>query len=160
VTKGSFYHHLDAKDELVLECFQRSFRTLSLAQSLAHAAGGSFWQRLSSVVATLLEVQFSERGPLLRTTALHALPSEIRKNVVEKFSQIATHFSGMMIDGITEGSIRAIDPLVAAQALMAMLNAAYELRNWSSRQNRSDAIAIYASTLMYGVFDAVPAPES
>lgn len=159
VTKGSFYHHLEAKDELVLECFRRSFSTLSQAQRLAHAAGGSFWQRLSSVIATLLDVQFSERGPLLRTTALHALPSEIRQNMVEKFIQIATHFAGMMIDGIIEGSIRAIDPLVAAQTLMVMLNAAYELRNWSSKQDRSDAIAIYASTLMYGIFDAVPAFE-
>lgn len=160
VTKGSFYHHLGAKDELVLECFQKSFSTLSQAQSLAHTAGGSFWQRLSSAVATLLDVQFSERGPLLRTTALHALPSEIRKNVVEKFIQIATHFAGMMIDGITERSIRAVDPLVAAQALMVMLNAAYELRNWSSRQDRSDAIAVYASTLMYGIFDVAPTPEN
>ena len=28
VTKGSFYHHLDAKDDLVIECYKRSFDTI------------------------------------------------------------------------------------------------------------------------------------
>ena len=74
VTKGSFYHHLDAKDELVAACYQRSFDTISEAQADADTRGGSHWQRLSSTIATLIDVQFSQRGPLLRTTALHGLP--------------------------------------------------------------------------------------
>ena len=31
VTKGSFYHHNDAKDELVVECFERTFEGISEA---------------------------------------------------------------------------------------------------------------------------------
>ncbi|MCF3696692.1 TetR/AcrR family transcriptional regulator, partial [Salmonella enterica subsp. enterica serovar Weltevreden] len=31
VTKGSFYHHLDAKDDLVVTCYRRSFDTITAA---------------------------------------------------------------------------------------------------------------------------------
>src|SRR5262249_11189267 len=32
VTKGSFYHHIDAKEDLVVMCFERSFALLRRAQ--------------------------------------------------------------------------------------------------------------------------------
>src|SRR3546814_16661562 len=81
VTKGSFYHHLDAKDDLVIACYKRSFDTIAEAQRLADERGGTHWRRLSSIIATLLDVQFSERGPLLRTTALHGLPPGVRPEI-------------------------------------------------------------------------------
>jgi AcrR family transcriptional regulator len=153
VTKGSFYHHLDAKDELVIACYKRSFDTITDAQVHADAIGGSYWQRLSSVIATLLDVQFSQRGPLLRTTALHGLPPSVREAMLERSNRIARRYAGTMSDGIAEGSIRPIDPLVAAQALMAMQNAAFDLRKWAATMPRERAIGLYASTLLFGLFD-------
>ncbi|MBB5686588.1 TetR/AcrR family transcriptional regulator [Sphingobium boeckii] len=153
VTKGSFYHHLDAKDDLVVECFRHSFLTLSRAQREADAAGGAQWERLCSAMAMLLEIQLGTDGPLLRTTALQALPPDMRNRVVERSNRLARRFAGTMIDGISEGSIRAIDPIIAAQSLMVMLNAAYELRTWSAGLDRSAAVSAYASTLAFGLFD-------
>ena len=153
VTKGSFYHHLDAKDDLVLACYKRSLDTVADAQRLADDRGGSHWQRLSGTIATLLDVQFSERGPLLRTTALSGLPSEARLKMVDRSNRIARRFAGTIIDGIAERSIRPVDPLVASQALMAMQNAAFDMRKWASTMPRDRAIAYYASTLAFGLFD-------
>jgi len=153
VTKGSFYHHLDAKDDLVIACYRRSFDTIADAQSRGEAEGGSYWHKLSSTVATLLDVQFAERGPLLRTTALSGLPVGVRNAMVDRSNGIARRYAGMMMDGIGEGSIRAVDALIAAQALMALQNAAFDMRKWATTMPRPTAIALYASTLLFGLFD-------
>ena len=151
VTKGSFYHHLDAKDELVAACYDRSFNTIGAAQADADAAGGNHWQRLSSIVAALLDVQFSERGPLLRTTALHGLPPRVRAAMLARSIRIARRYAGTISDGVAEGSCRPVDSEIAAQALMAMQNAAFDLRKWAASLPRDRAIAMYASTVLFGM---------
>jgi AcrR family transcriptional regulator len=153
VTKGSFYHHLDAKDDLVIACYKRSFDTIADAQQLADERGGSHWERLTGTIATLLDVQFSERGPLLRTTALSGLPRTVRRAMVERSNRIARRYAGTMMDGIAEGSIRPVDALVASQALMALQNAAFDMRKWASTMPREKAVSFYASTLAFGLFD-------
>ncbi len=153
VTKGSFYHHLDAKDELVVECYRRSFDTIANAQALAHETGETQWAMLVDVMASLLDIQFSERGPLLRTTALSGLPPRDRQVMLDRSNRIARRFAGMISDGIAEGSIRAVDPLVASQALMSLQNAAFDMRKWATTMPRERAVAFYASTLMFGLFD-------
>lgn len=159
VTKGSFYHHLDAKDDLVIACYKRSFDIIMDAQRLAEREAGSHWRRLENTVGTLLDVQFSERGPLLRTTALSGLPPRVRSTMIDRSNRIARRFAGMMSDGIAEGTIRPIDPLVASQALMALQNSAFDMRKWASTMPREQAVSLYASTLAFGLFDdrALPA---
>ena len=156
VTKGSFYHHLDAKDDLVIACYRRSFDTVVAAQARADAGADSQWQRLSSAIATLIDVQFGERAPLLRTTALSGLPPRAQQAMVDRSNRIARRFAGTIMDGVAEGSCRAVDALIAAQLLMALQNAAADMRRWAAALPREEAVALYASTLMFGLFDDLP----
>lgn len=152
VTKGSFYHHLDAKDDLVLACFRHSYATI--ASVLKAEVDGAPWHRLSSMIATLLDIQLDGQWPLLRTTALQTLPADVRLQVVARSDRMALRLAGIIADGISEGGIRPTDPIIASQAIMPSLNAAYELHNWAGRfGDRKRAVAVYASTLAYGLFD-------
>ena len=160
VTKGSFYHHLDAKDELVMACYRRSFDTIAAAQRLADEASGTHWQRLSSAIAALLDIQFAERAPLLRTTALSGLPPTVRSAMVDRSNMVARRYAGTIMDGVAEGSMRPVDALIASQTLMALQNAAFDMRKWAGTMPRERAVALYASTLLFGLFAAAPTPAA
>ncbi|MBX7484145.1 TetR/AcrR family transcriptional regulator [Qipengyuania qiaonensis] len=152
VTKGSFYHHHEAKDDLVLACFQQSYDRLSAVQIAGRDIETDCWTRLSSVLAELVDVQFFDRTPLLRTTALQALDAEHKVDVVTRSNRLARRFAGMLIDGIADGSVRAIDPLVAGQVLMSTVNSAYDARHWAARFERPElAIRTYLSVMAEGM---------
>jgi AcrR family transcriptional regulator len=152
VTKGSFYHHNEAKDDLVLACFERTFEMVRRAQSAALRLEGDQWTRLSSVAKALVDYQMSDKGPLLRTSALSALPSAMRVQVVDQSNRLSDRFSAMISDGIAEGSLRPVDSVIAAQMLNATLNAAAELGFWVRGVGPCEAAALYARPLLMGVY--------
>ena len=151
VTKGSFYHHLDAKDDLVLACFRHSIAAIATAQQAALAIAGDHRRQLAAALAALVAVQLGGGTPLLRSTALVALPKELRREVIDRTNRLARRFAGMIIDGISEGSIAPIDPLVAGQVLLSALNVAYECRDIATRVPAERAVALYMSILLRGV---------
>ena len=152
VTKGSFYHHNDAKDDLVVECFERSFATMRRVQSAALEMQASQWQRISSAAATLAEQQMSERGPLLRTSALSALPEQIRLTMVEHSNRVSERFAAMISDGVADGSIRPVDPYIAAQMLNATLNGASDLVFAIPDLVRDELAVLSAKPMLMGLF--------
>jgi AcrR family transcriptional regulator len=153
VTKGSFYHHNDAKDDLVVACFERSFEIMRRVQRLAMDLPGDEWTRLCSAAAALCEFQLSERGPLLRMSALSAVPEPMRLQMVLQSARVSDRFAAMISDGIAEGSLRAVDPFIAAQMLNATLNAGAELGFWVPGVKPKAAAAIFARPLLTGLFE-------
>jgi AcrR family transcriptional regulator len=153
VTKGSFYHHLDGKDDLVIECFRRSFARISQTIALARDECEEGCDRLESAIATLLNIQFYDDWPLMRTTALQSLPVDLRADVVARSNRAALQFTGIMIDGMRDGSLRVVDPLIASQFLIASINTAYDLQKWASRLEPDTAIAFYGSAMLRGLCD-------
>ena len=153
VTKGSFYHHNDAKDDLVVACFDRTFEVMTRVQRLAATLPANQWTRLSSAAAALAEYQLSDAGPLLRTSALAALPEQIRREMVEHSDRVSDRFAAMISDGIAEGSIRPVDPFLAAQMLNATLNASAELDVWVPGVGQKAAPAVFTRPLLMGIFE-------
>lgn len=152
VTKGSFYHHNEDKDDLVVACFERTFTVMRAAQLAARDLGGDQWTRLAATASALTDYQLSDDGPLLRASAMGALPIEIRQEMGDRYARVSDRFAGMIADGIAEGSIRAVDPLVAAHMLNALLNAAASLGAWVTGLERAEAPGLFVRPLMLGLF--------
>jgi len=152
VTKGSFYHHHEAKDDLVVACFDRTFEVMRRVQRLAMSLPGDQWSKLSSAAAALAEYQLSEYGPLLRTSALSALPEAMRDEQVAHSNRVSDRFASMISDGIAEGSIRPVDPFIAAQMLNATLNAGAELGFWVPGVTQKAAPSVFARPMLMGIF--------
>lgn len=152
VTKGSFYYHHEAKDDLVVACFKRTFETMRHIQRAVLAQTEDDWERLTRLAAALIAFQMSERGPLLRTSALVALPQPMRQEMIETYSQISNRFAGVIADGITSGSMRAVDPMIGAQMFSATLNASAEYRWWVPDATADQAEELYSKPLLMGLF--------
>jgi AcrR family transcriptional regulator len=156
VTKGSFYHHNEAKEELAANCFRRSIEVERRVQRRALATEGTYWDKLNLAVSTLIDFQMSESGPLAREGLLGALPDDVRISLSERLDRIAGRFSGMIADGIAEGTIRPVDPMIAAQLLRITINAAAEGRAWVRGLAREEAPALYAKPIVSGLIWSQP----
>ncbi|PJE32338.1 transcriptional regulator BetI [Pseudooceanicola marinus] len=153
LSKGSFYHHLSGKDDLVRACFDRSFSRVTATQHRAAALPLSEWEKLGTAISTLLEAQLGGEEPLLRDTALLALPEEIRPEAIARSDRLARRFAGMISDGIAEGTIRAVDPAIASQCVMGLINSAVDMAARAGRwPSRAALIRDYADPLMTGFF--------
>jgi AcrR family transcriptional regulator len=152
VTKGSFYHHHEDKDALVVECFERTFAVTRKAQADARALTGNSWEQLSAATAALVAYQLSEHGPLLRASSMGALPIEIRHEMAQGYNRGSERFAAIISDGVAEGSVRAVDPMIAAHMINSMLNAAASLGVWVPGLEREDAARLFARPLLTGLF--------
>jgi AcrR family transcriptional regulator len=152
VSTGSFYHHLENKDDLVVACFDRSHALLDAAQARADATGRDEGERLAIMASSLVALQFAAESPLLRTSAYQALPIDLREQMLQRTDRVTRHIAGTVADGIADGSIRTVDPEIAGHAIMAAIDAAASLRRWAEQRPLSDAVAQFSAALRSGIF--------
>ena len=155
VTKGSFYHHNDNKEDLISECFERTFSVVRQALSLAESSSGSGWDRACAAARALVRYQLSENGPLLRSSATSALPDQAhRDRVIRTLAQLTERMASVVVDGMMDGSIRPLDPSVAAQLSVGLVNAAAELTRWVPNANPDNAPELYVRPIFLGILCA------
>jgi AcrR family transcriptional regulator len=154
VTKGSFYHHNPNKEDLISECFERTFSVTRRMQTIARAGEGSGWDKLCAVSRALVRYQFSERGPLLRMSAWSELPDDIRENKLRAINQLGQRFVGFMVDGMADGSIRPLDQSIAAFQVSGMINAAVVLDRWVPDITAENAVELFVRPLFFGILSS------
>jgi len=152
VTKGSFYHHNENKHDLISECFARSFAVTRQALSLAENGTGSGWSRACSAARALVRFQISPDGPLLRSTATSALPDQAQRERVRlTMRRLTERMASVVVDGMMDGSIRPLDPGIAANGAIAVINAAAELQRWVAGADLVNVADLYVRPAFEGV---------
>ena len=134
LTKGSFYHRHDTKHALIDDCFERSFALIRSVQwaalAQAGAPGRNGWQTLLAATLPLMALQTAPQGPLLRLTAWTELPGALRWQKYGTMNRLGERYAAMVVAGQADGSIRLVDPAVAAQLIAGLINALSEVEHW------------------------------
>lgn len=150
LTKGSFYHHYDAKDDVVVACFERTFAIVRNAIEDTRNASNNF-DRINHIGAQLISFQLGEKGPLLRTAALAALPEALREQMKARFRFLADKIADLVSDGVADGVFRPVDPFIASQVFTAMINSAQEFRRWVPGAKDDRALELYLAPFFEGI---------
>jgi AcrR family transcriptional regulator len=152
VTKGSFYHHNETKLDLISACFDRSFAVQRQVLRAASQHRGPAWQRACAASQALVVFQLGPQGPLLRNSATSALPDEPqRERVRRQFQQLTGQIANLLVDGLEDGSLRPLDPAIAAQLLLSAINAASELPRWVPGIHPGNATMLYTRPALLGL---------
>lgn len=121
VSKGAFYYHFKTKRELFLALLKDWLDGLDRAMQAA---------RRPTVPETLL--QFTQVLPMMMGSAQGRLnmwlefwlqasrDKTVWKQTIAPYRHYRELFSGMIEEGIAEGTLRKVDPQAAAQAILSM----------------------------------------
>lgn len=149
LTKGAFYHHNEAKDDFVAACFRRSFTIMRDMQISARELAEPEASRLAAAVQALIRFQLGPEGPLLRTSVLSSMPPEHKAEILGHSYRISRQFASMIVDGITDGSGRSVDPMVAGAMVHAAINIAADARPLKMAQE-PDIVARFVRPVFAG----------
>jgi AcrR family transcriptional regulator len=152
LTKGAFYHHHDNKDDLVEACFERTFAVIRRAVELSELGGGPGRDRLRAAVCGLIRFQLGPTGPLLRAAATSVMPDAAHRSHVRRtLEQLTERVASTVVDGMVDGSIAPLDPGVAAQYVVAGINATAEAARWIPGVAPERAVQLYAQPILRGL---------
>lgn len=171
LTKGSFYHHHPTKEGLVDACFERSFALIRRVQLRAITAPGTGWQRLLhatlplvalhdpspvAAAAERLDATLAGTGPLLRLTAWSALPGALRWQKFATLNRLGERYAAMIAEGVSDGSVRPLDPAVASQLVCGLINALAEAEHWVNAEGSVPLTQLMAWPLLRGLLAPPP----
>lgn len=152
VTKGSFYHHNDNKEDLVWACFERTFEIIRAALDCARRDFNTGWERACASTRALARLQLSEEGPLLRLGAISALADPAhRSEVARRMNRLTMRQTSVIVDGTIDGSVRPLDQTIAGHIGTGLISGAAGLRHWASGANEDNVADWYLRPMFMGL---------
>jgi hypothetical protein len=108
-------------------------------------------EHLIAASTALVEYQAGGNTPLLRTSALTSVPEELGAKLVAEFDRTSARVSLALSDGITDGSLRAVDATIGSQMITAMINAGAEVHAWAPGLTQQNVANVYVRPLFEGL---------
>ena len=131
VTKPTLYYYVKSKDEILAECVRSGLELMQEAIARADEAGGTAVDKLVAAMRKYPEIVTMDFGKCLIRVGEDPLPPESRRAVRRLKAEIDLEFRHLIELGIAEGSLRDVDPKLAAFTLAGALS-------WIGRWYRAD----------------------
>ena len=123
VTKGGFYHHFPSKQALFLELLERWLAELDTQLAATRAEADTIPEGLLQMAGMVRPVfqATGEQLPIsLEFWTKAARDPTVRQATVAPYRRYRDFFSGMIEAGIVEGTLRSVDPEMAAQVIVSL----------------------------------------
>ena len=121
VSKGAFYHHFPTKQAIFLALMQGWLAMIDMGMEAVHK---DTVPETMITMTNLLPGVFAaaeDRLPMFLEFWLQASRDEtIWKAIIAPYRHYQERFSKLMQDGMAEGSIKPVDPQVAAQVIVSL----------------------------------------
>lgn len=131
VTKPTLYYYVKSKDEILAECVRSGLELMQEAIARSDKAGGTAIDKLVAAMRKYAEIVTMDFGKCLIRVGEDPLPPESRREVRRLKAEIDREFRHLIEQGIAEGSLRDVDPKLAAFTLAGALS-------WIGRWYRAD----------------------
>jgi len=123
VTKGGFYHHFPGKQALFLELIDRWLGGLDAQLAAACAETDTVPETLLQMARMAGQVFQAAHGQLpmfLEFWSNASRDQKVWEATIAPYRWYQDFFSGMIEDGIAEGSLRPVDPETAALVVVSL----------------------------------------
>ena len=151
VTKGAFYYHIQNKEDLLYQCFQRTLELIDDMIERASKDGGNGAEKIELVLRYLFNVQLSDDGPLIAYRCLPSLSIE-RRNEILKQTQVSSDRLGEFIsEGMRDGSIKHVNPAIIENAIAGTVDASPGIAERMQLEDNSKVSAEYLGLFFNGI---------
>ena len=121
VSKGAFYHHFPTKQAVFLALMQGWLATVDMGMQAVHKE--TVPETLITMTNLLPGVFASaqDRLPMFLEFWLQASRDEtVWKAIIAPYHHYQEHFAKLIEEGVEEGSLKPVDPQVAAQMIVSL----------------------------------------
>jgi AcrR family transcriptional regulator len=151
VTKGAFYYHIENKEDLLYQCFQRTLELETEMIERACRTGHNGAEKIERVLRHLFNVQHSDAGPLVQYRNLLSLDRDRRTQIRERTQATSDRLGALISEGMADGSIRTVDPLVVENAIAGTVDAAPDIALRMPVDNIEQVSADYLQLFFNGI---------
>lgn len=123
VSKGAFYYHFPTKQAVFMALFDEWLLGVDLPFQSVRGAGETVPERLLDLAGMVQQVFESAAGRLpmfLEFWRQAAKEPEIWQATIEPYRRYRTAFAALIAEGEAEGSLRTVDPDLAARVLVSL----------------------------------------
>jgi len=119
VSRAALYYYVEDRDDLVFQCYRRACEAMARDLDAVARAEGSGLDRLLAFVAVTLDEERPEPAALAE---VGALGSPHRETIEGLQAGNVAQLMDLVEAGQADGSIRACQPLIVAQAIMGIVS--------------------------------------
>lgn len=125
ITKSSFYHHVNGKEELLSRSLDRALDGLFGVLAEPEAQQGAAIDRLEHVVRGSVRVLVDELPHVTLLLRVHG-NTPVQETALERRREFDRVVTSLVIDAQADGDLRAMDGALASKLVFGMVNSLVE----------------------------------